>query len=186
MPDLVVTMSVAPSILTDPLLNGEVVPKGIDLQPRKGNVQDNSRNFAQSECDVTEVEISTAVRAIEDSAPFRALPLFTSGRRFVQPGIWFKFRKGINLSSLRGRIVVATRYWSPSVLWQRKMLGMVYGVDPEDVSWVTLEPEAVGATPPHQVLLRLETAGRILKFENIPAMNRGEHRKEFRLHLILS
>ncbi|HEY3115245.1 MAG TPA: hypothetical protein VGK54_00735, partial [Chloroflexota bacterium] len=160
MPDLEVSLAVAPSALTEPLLNGEVVPEGITLRLRKTSVEENSSRFPQVDCDVTEVEISTLVKAIEDEAPFRALPLFTSGRHFVHSGIWFRFRREVSLQSLRGKIAIATRYWSPSVIWQRKILGMTYGVQAEDISWVTLQPELVDASLPHQILSRLETLGR--------------------------
>src|SRR5437773_1767768 len=159
-PQLEVSLAVAPSALTEPLLSGEVVPEGIKLRARETSVAENTRRFPDMDCDVTEVEISSLVRAVDEGAPIRALPVFTSGRRFVHPGIWFRHRKGISLHSLRGRIAIAQRYWSPSVIWQRKILGMAYAVDPGDISWITLEQEYVNVLPPREVLLRLETLGR--------------------------
>lgn len=161
MANLEVSLAVAPSVLTAPLLSGEVIPEGITAHFQEADVEENSRRLAKAEFDVGEVTIAAFVRAFEEGTPFFALPLFTSGRRFVHDGIWFSTLTRIALvGDMRGRIVVTRRYWLPSSVWQRKILGMIYQVQPEDMSWVTLEPEYPGEPVPSHLLHRLETVGR--------------------------
>lgn len=164
MANLDLTFAVMPSLLTQPLLDSQVVPKGINLQgqPPK-SIDDNSRRMVDLEFDIGEVAISTFLNAYDVGTRVRALPLFTSGRRFLQNGFLRATRSAIqDLSELHAGGTIATaQYWLASAIWQREILSSAYGVEPEDVSWVTLQPERMDSmTIPSGIIHRLETSGR--------------------------
>lgn len=152
-----------PSLLLRPILGGEVAPKDVALDiVEPESIDSNSRRMLDLEFDIAEMAIATYAKARQQGIPLIALPLFTSGRRFVQPGFQVAARSGIrDLSELRGRTVAAPQYWMSSSIWQRQILQEMYGVAPEDMTWVTLQPERMSALHiPAAVEHRLDTSGR--------------------------
>ena len=163
MSDQAVSLCVMPSVLTRPLLEGEVAPTGVALRAQEAESIDNvSRRMLTLEYDVGEMAIATFVKARDQGLPLVALPLFTSGRRFLQPGFLLARRAGIrDLSELRGKRVAVPQYWMSSSIWQRQILRQMYDVAPQDLSWVTTQPERMDALrPPPGVAVRRDTTGR--------------------------
>jgi 4,5-dihydroxyphthalate decarboxylase len=155
-----ISYSVMPTVLTEPLLSGEVKPDGLDLEANAAKTTDaNSRDMIQLKFDVAEMSVATFSKAVERGLPLVALPVFTSGRRFVQSGFFFSAKADVrSLDQLRGRNVGLPQYWLSSCIWQRTVLQDMYGIAPQDVQWVSDAPERFeGVTPPPGVGLRLET-----------------------------
>jgi 4,5-dihydroxyphthalate decarboxylase len=154
------TYSVMPTVLTAPLQNGEVKPDGLDLAVTVPMTTDaNSRDMIQLKFDVAEMSIAAFTKAVERGLPLAGLPVFTSGRRFVQSGFFFSAAAGVRaLDQLPGRTVGLPQYWLSSCIWQRMVLRDMYGVSPQDVRWVSDAPERFeGVAPPQGVDLRLES-----------------------------
>src|SRR5439155_5787553 len=108
------TFCVMPSVLTKPLTDGTVAPSG-GLQLRvlePESIDANSRRMLNVDFDIAEMAIATFARARDEGVPIVGLPIFTSGRRFLQPGFQFAARAGLDsLSDLKGRTVAAPQYW---------------------------------------------------------------------------
>ena len=163
MADLSATYATMPSLLTKPIQDGEVVPKRIDLQVRDAESIDAiSRRMLNVEFDIGEMAIATYIKAHDAGVPMVALPIFTSGRRFLQPGFQLAARTGIKvLAELRGRSVGTAQYWLSSSIWQRQILRQKYDVDAEDLTWITFQPERMeGLGAPRGVNQRLDASGR--------------------------
>lgn len=155
-----ITYSVMPTVLTEPLQSGEVKPDGLDLEVTVPKTTDaNSRDMIQLRFDVAEMSVATFTKAVERGLPLVALPVFTSGRRFVQSGFFFAAGTDVrSLDQLRGRNVGLPQYWISSCIWQRTVLQDMYGISPQDVQWVSDAPERFeDAAPPPGVELRLES-----------------------------
>ena len=161
--DIEVIFSVTPSVLTRPILAGEVKPKGLKLDIREGKSMDAlSRSMLNLEFDIAEMSIATYSKAREQGIPLIALPLFTSGRRFMHAGLQFAAKAGIkDPSQLRGRRVAVGQYWLSAAIWQRQFLQEMYGVAPDEMNWVTLREERLEALRiPAGVKHRLDSSGR--------------------------
>jgi 4,5-dihydroxyphthalate decarboxylase len=161
--DSEIKLSVMSSLLTRPILDGEVKPKGLKIQAREAESMDHlSRSMLNLEFDVGEMAISTFTKARELGVPLVGLPLFTSGRRFLQAGFQVSKRSGIqDLSDLRGRRAGMAQYWMSSSVWQRKILHDLYGVTPDEIQWVTVQPERLKElTFPSGVKVKQDTSGR--------------------------
>src|ERR687893_111997 len=82
---LKLSMSLVPGPLTQPVLAGEVVPRGTDVSVAAGkSVDGNSRQMLNLAFDVAEMSLATFLKAREQGTPLIGLPIFT-GRRFLQP-----------------------------------------------------------------------------------------------------
>jgi 4,5-dihydroxyphthalate decarboxylase len=162
MADADVAISVMGSVLTAPLTTGEVVAEGVRLEitPPK-SIDDLTRRMLTLDFDIGEMAISTFIKARDDGAPIVALPLFTSGRRFLHAGFHFAAQSALDdLSEIKGRRIAVPQYWMSSSVWQRGMLLHDYGVAPSDVSWVSYQPERIAVDLPAGVALRLDDSGR--------------------------
>lgn len=156
------TLVTPPSLLVEPLIKGEVKPEGVKLQVQVAkNIDESSRRIPKLDYDFMEVDIATYVRAKENRVPVLGLPVFTN-RRFLQRGIlWSQKAQIRDLHDLPSRAAVTPQYWMASSIWQRKLLGMAYRVEQEQLSWVTLQPERLdNLNVPSGVLHRLDTSGR--------------------------
>lgn len=155
--------SVTLSALTRPLLDGAVVPDGIRLMPEEAHGMDKlSRRMLKLEFDVAEMSIATFVKGREQGLPLVALPLFTSGRRFLQRGFLMSKQAGMrDLSDLRGKRMGVSQYWMSSSVWQRLVLHQMYGIVPEEVDWVTTRSERMeGLKFPPKVKIVQDTSDR--------------------------
>lgn len=161
--DLELKFSALRSVLTAPILDGLLKPRGLRLDIREGKSMDAlSRSMLNLEFDIAEMSIATYSKAREQGMPLIALPLFTSGRRFMHAGLQFTARAGIrDPSGLRGRTVAVGQYWLSAAIWQRQFLQEMYGVAPDEINWVTLREERLEALKiPAGVKHRLDTSGR--------------------------
>ncbi len=143
MGNLSIKLSVMPSLLTRPLFDGEVKAEGLELEIKEpASIDDVTRRTLNLEYDVGEMAIATFAKAREVGIPLIGLPLFTSGRRFLQAGFQVARRAGIrDLSDMKGKTVGTPQYWMSSCIWQRKILLDFYGVAARDLNWVTFQPE---------------------------------------------
>lgn len=158
-----VTLRVMTSVLTQPLLDGEVTIPGVPLRAQAAeSIDQNSRDMLTLAFDVGEMAVATFLKAREQGLPVAALPIFTSGRRFLQAGFALSGESGMqSLSDLRGKTVAVPQYWMSSAVWQRQILRDVYGVDAADVQWVSTQPERMEQLRvPEGVHLRLDETGR--------------------------
>jgi 4,5-dihydroxyphthalate decarboxylase len=121
-----------------------------------------SRSMLNLEFDIAEMSIAAYSKARELGLPLIALPLFTSGRRFMHSGLQFAAKAGIREpSQLRGRTVAAGQYWLSAAIWQRQLLQETYGVAPHEMSWVTFRAERLEELRiPAGVKHRLDSSGR--------------------------
>lgn len=157
--------SVLSTIFTEPIQGGEVTVGGVELEVhRPQSIDANSREVAQGRYDVGEMSIATFLSAVERGAPLLALPVFTSGRRFLQCGLRVSERvQPDDLSALKGSSVGAVRYWMSSCIWQRIVLQEMHGLMPQDLAWVTIKPEGSDAmAAPRDVDCRRDETGRPL------------------------
>ncbi len=139
------SLSLVPSALTTPLLDGEVTVEGIEFEGlRAASVDANSRAMLNLEFDVAEMSLATFLRARADGVPIIGLPVFT-GRRFVQPGIGRAPGAAIaSPADLADRRVGLPQYWMTSSVWHRATLFDEYGIDARAVRWVTVQSERFG------------------------------------------
>jgi len=155
--------SVTSSALTRSLLDGAVMPEGIRLRPEEAHGMDKlSRRMLKLDFDVAEMSIATFVKGREQGLPLVALPLFTSGRRFLQRGFLMSKQSGMrDLSELRGKRMGVSQYWMSSSVWQRLVLRQMYGIVPEEVNWVTTRSERMeGLKFPSKVKIVQDTSNR--------------------------
>ncbi len=163
MADFAIKISVMPSLLTRPLFDGEIKPEGIELQTREPeSLDDVTKRTLNLEFDVGEMAIATFVKAREIGIPLVGLPIFTSGRRFLQAGFQVSKRAGLrDLSELRGKNVGTPQYWMSSCIWQRSILQDFHGIAPQELQWITLQPERLNElTIPPGVNAKRDTSGR--------------------------
>jgi len=137
-----IALSLVPSSLTTPLLDGSVKIDGVAVVPyaAKG-VDDNSRAMLSGGFDVAEMSLATFARAKDRGAKLIGLPVFP-GRRFIQPGVAIgKGRKFGSPREFAGKMVALPQYWLTSSMWHRGVLQHEYGVAPHQVNWVTAVAE---------------------------------------------
>jgi 4,5-dihydroxyphthalate decarboxylase len=160
--DVEVALSVMPSLLTAPITEGEVTAKGVKLNAEKPkSIDDLTRQMMTLNYDIGEMAISTFLMARDSGVKVVALPLFTSGRRFLQAGFHFATQSDLeDLSEIKGRNVGIPQYWMSSSVWQRGMLQHHYGIAAQDVDWISYQPERGNLETPGGVRLRLDSSGR--------------------------
>src|SRR5579862_5285553 len=163
MPNVTASFSVMSSLLTEPITRGEVQPEGLSLEVHAPESIDKlSRDMLDLRFDIGEMSVATFLKAVEEGLPLIGLPLFTSGRRFLQPYFQLSRASGArDLSGLKGKTVGAPQYWMSTAVWQRLILRQMHGVAPEDVNWLTWQPERLASLRiPGGVNMRQDTSGR--------------------------
>jgi 4,5-dihydroxyphthalate decarboxylase len=129
------------------LLNGDVTMEGIHL-----NLNATPRGEAcmlpvYEEFDIAEMSLSLYVMARARGEPVYALPIFPQ-RLFIQPYVFVSPQSGVGEpADLKGKRVGAPLYRLTVALWARGILEEHYGVSPDQVNWITQEPEG----PEYQV-----------------------------------
>lgn len=143
------TVSLVPSGLTNPLLEGELAIENIKIEPIKArSVDSNTRGMLNLDYDIAEMSLATFVKMREDGCPLVGLPIFT-GRRFSEPGIGVRIGAGIHSpEQLIGRRVGIPQFWMTSSVWHRAVLSTSYGVPADAVHWVTVQAERFDGPPP--------------------------------------
>jgi 4,5-dihydroxyphthalate decarboxylase len=150
-----ITLSLVPSPLTTPLLDGRTAIDGVTVVPNAAkSVDENSRRMLDGDFDVAEMSLGTFVHSVRPDSPLIGLPIFP-GRRFVHGGVLVRRGGGIaQPSDLNGRRVVVPQYWLTSSIWHRGTLQHEFGVDLASIDWITVTPERGTATFPSGVRVR--------------------------------
>jgi 4,5-dihydroxyphthalate decarboxylase len=151
-----IKFSVMPTGLTAPITSGAVQVEGAQLEIFRPKTTDqNSRAMIELKFDVAEMSIAAFTKSLEFGLPLRAIPVFTSGRRFVQAGIYLSKASGLTSpEQLAGRTIGLPQYWISSCVWQRHVLERMHGVAPAMARWVTVEPERFEGGLPADVELQ--------------------------------
>jgi 4,5-dihydroxyphthalate decarboxylase len=156
-----ITYSVMPTGLTAPIMSGAVTVEGAELEIfRPATTDQNSRAMIDMTYDVAEMSIAAYTKCLERGLALRAIPVFTSGRRFVQAGIFLSKASGLtSADQLAARAIGIPQYWISSCVWQRHVLRRMHGVTPAQARWVTVEPERFAGGLPADVDLRTVDGG---------------------------
>ena len=151
--DLELTLMLADYHRTRPLLSGEVSVGGINLQPRPAVPGEACMRPVYEEFDIAEMSLSWYTMARCRGEPVIALPVFPM-RMFIHPYIFCSSSSNIHApEELKGKKVGMDQYRLTVGLWARGILKEFYGVRPEEMLWVTSEPEGAGFEPPKEVRL---------------------------------
>jgi len=131
------SVAIPPYDRVQALMNGTVVPEGINLNFLPMEVEEVFwRQMRHAEFDVSEASFSsyTVLRSKGDER-FIAIPVFTS-KFFRHSCIYINTNKGIKKpEDLKGKVVGLPEWQLTAMVWQRGLLSEEYGVQPRDVSW---------------------------------------------------
>lgn len=154
-----VTLTCGDYEITRPLIEGLVAPEGVELTVLSSSTaRDRHWRLARNaECDVGELNACAYFMARERGHPYVALPVFPH-RRFRHGFVFVNSASGITKpSELVGRKVgVESGFQPAAAVWVRGILGDEYGVQHQDIVWVTDRDEDIPFTP--QAGLRMERA----------------------------
>lgn len=151
--DLELSFSVADYHRTRPLLTGDVKMEGIRLNTNATPRGEACMLPVYEEFDVAEMSLSLYVMARSRGEPVYALPIFPQ-RLFIQPYVFVSAASGIREPrDLVGKRVGAPLYRLTVALWARGILEEHYGISPDQVQWVTSEPEGSEYRVPANVRL---------------------------------
>ena len=153
--DLELKFSVSDYHRTRPLLAGQVTLDGIKPNFYTAGPGEACLRPVYEEFDVAEMSLSWYAMAKFRGEPVYALPIFPL-RMFIQPYIYTRPNSGITEPrDLIGKRVGMDRYRLTVGLWARGILQEHHGVSPEQIHWVTGEPEGAGFVPPANVKVTL-------------------------------
>jgi 4,5-dihydroxyphthalate decarboxylase len=132
-----------------PLIDGRVEIEGCSLTYQKGGVSDLNNHVFQGPqtIEVAEIGLHPYMLAFANDGfrGYSLLPVFPL-RTFRHKSIFVRTDRGIDRpEDLRGKRIATPGYSSTSLTWIRGVLADEYGVEPEDVEWVTAS-KAVDAT----------------------------------------
>jgi len=130
------TMSLVPSELTQPVIDGTVAVEGAEWEiSASKSVDGNSRQMLSGAFDVAEMSFATFLKACEQGRDLIGLPIFT-GRGFLQPGVACVpvISRPEGLASKR---VGLPQFWMTSSVWHRGILEQQHGVKQDAVQWLT-------------------------------------------------
>lgn len=154
-----------PYLHLHPLIEGTVVPEGIDLNFIPLEVEEIFwRQLKHDEFDVAEMSFSSYVmgRSQADER-FMAIPVFTL-RTFRHSCVYINVHKGIKgPEDLRGKKVGVPEYQMTACLWLRGLFQHEYGMHPREMLWRGGGQEMPG----REEKLKLELPPDI-KYEPIP------------------
>jgi ABC-type nitrate/sulfonate/bicarbonate transport system substrate-binding protein len=125
---------------------GTIRPDGIDVTYLRLPVEETFfRMMRHREFEVAEMSLSSYVLSLQqDSAPFIALPVFTS-RMFRHGGIYCNAAAGIETpADLRGKVVGSPEYQLTACVWIRGILADRHDVPIDSVRYVTGGQETPG------------------------------------------
>jgi 4,5-dihydroxyphthalate decarboxylase len=137
MSKLRLTFACGPYDRMQPLMNGTVVPEGVDLNFLPLDIEEISwRQLKHQEFDCSEASFSSYImfRSRADDR-FIAIPVFTS-RSFRHSCVYINVHKGIKEpQDLKGKTVGVPVYPMTAAVWARGILQHMYGVHPRDIHW---------------------------------------------------
>lgn len=149
-----------------PLIDGRVVPEGIEVNFIPLPVEETFYRQARfSEFDVSEMSLSTYVLSLQRADPeYIAIPAFPS-RYFRHQTIFVNARSGVEApEDLRGKTIGLPEYQITACVWQRGILQDDYGVAPHEVRWRQGGVEQPGRIEKHPLDLPAD-----IDLQNIPA-----------------
>ena len=140
---------------TRPLLDGRVKPEGIDLTASTKWVGEFCVRPVYEEYDVAEMSLSWYVAARDRGEPCIGIPVFP----LRDPILAFAYThadSGITKpSDLIGKRIGVQGYRFTVYLWLRGLFQEHYGLSPDQVTWVTSEPELNGFVAPANIKIEL-------------------------------
>lgn len=142
--------------ITRPLLEGAVVPDGIDLTvlTDMDSTTRHWRFLRNRDFDMAETSASSYVVARDHDFPIIAIPVFLH-RRFRHGFIFINTGKGITKpTDLIGRKIGIKSFLVTAIHWMRGILEHEYGVPHKSIEWVAELDEDVDFTPPPGLNLR--------------------------------
>ncbi len=178
-------MSLIPSPLTTPLLDGSIGIEGAEVVPNASKTVDaNSRKMLEGEYDVAEMSLATFLSVAGPGSELLGLPVYP-GRRFIHGGMLCRPEVGIqNPGDLAGRKVGLPQYWLTSSVWHRGILRDEFGVDTDSIDWVTVRSERGTASYPdnakvsllegtsfHDLLIEAKTEALLMPRTDLPSLN---------------
>lgn len=139
MADLKLSFAIEPYDRLLPLISGEVKPEGIALD-YMGAGEGALLFYYQikfQRYDISEMSLSSFLRMRPIGWPYRIIPVFHN-RTFSYTTIHCRVGSGIRQGhpeDLKGKRVSIADYQMSLGLWARGILGMEFGVKPEDIVW---------------------------------------------------
>ncbi|HEY3302429.1 MAG TPA: ABC transporter substrate-binding protein [Candidatus Binatia bacterium] len=152
--------------LLRPLMEGAVVPAGIDLNVlTMASPERHGRMLRHEEFDVCELSLVAYLVAQDQERAFKAIPVFPH-RRFRHGYMVKRMNCGIDKpSDLNGKRVGLDTLQNSAGLWMRGILQDHYGVDLNTIEWWCQEEEDVPFEPAKWMKVR-----RVPKGKNIDQM----------------
>lgn len=144
---------------SQPLIDGRVRPKDIDLEIHvNSNDRSRQRQARDGKFDIAEFFTGIYIADLEyKSLGLTAIPIFVK-RMFRHSYIYVNRRLGIRSPrDLNGRRVGIQTWFTTTALWARGILEEEYGVDLQTVTWVAERAESIGHWQPPP-WLKLEIA----------------------------
>lgn len=167
---------------TRPLIDGRVKAKGIELKAINQWVGDFCTRPVYEEYDAAEMSLSWYVAARDRGEPCIAIPIFPL-RDPILAYVYARTDSPINKpSDLIGKRIGVEGYRYTINLWLRGLLKDHYGLAPEQVTWVTGEPEGNGYVAPAGIKIELrkgKTAPQKLRDGDVDAIFCPRVSKEF-------
>ena len=137
MSKLRLTFACGPYDRMQSLMNGTIVPEGIDLNFIPLPIEEISwRQLKHQEFDCSESSFSNYILGrSQGDERFIAIPVFTS-KSFRHSCIYINVHKGIKTpQDLKGKTVGVPVYPMTAAVWIRGILQHEYGVSPADIHW---------------------------------------------------
>jgi 4,5-dihydroxyphthalate decarboxylase len=144
------TMACADYEILRPLVEGRVVPEGVQLVAMTDDHDRLYRLARRDECDIAEFNITEYFRAVEHGLDLTAIPVFPH-RRFRHSYVFVDTRKGIaSPADLIGHTVGVTGIAPAAGVWVRGILSEFHSLPLDQVQWREdpLEPIGASAGPP--------------------------------------
>ncbi len=136
---------------TRPLLDGRIKIEGVAPKYKTSWIGDFCTRPVYEEYDVAEMSMSWFTAARVRGEPVIALPVFPL-RMAVLGYIFVRADSPItHPSQLKGRTIATTGYRYTVNLWLRGMLAEHYDLRPEEVHWISNEPETAGYLIPSNI-----------------------------------
>lgn len=132
---------------TRPLITGEVVPAGVQLDWVSPPIEETIARMLREEAfDVAEMSLSATVIAVSRGHPdFVAVPVFPS-RFFRHSSVFVHSGSGLtSFDQLAGKKVGMFNYHRmTAAVWFKGFLSTDHGIEPEQIDWYVTEPAPYG------------------------------------------
>ncbi len=134
-----------------PLIDGSVSPKDIDLNIVTVVGGDRHDKMIKGEFDLAEFSLGSYLVAVGKGKPLSAIPVFPR-RMFGHRYAYINTNSGIaSPQDLRGKKVSIIRYGNSLALWFRGLLQHFYGVSPNEIHWILGRTEVVEGSWPSNI-----------------------------------